>query len=105
MGKLTPETMVWLGFLAILYGILVGGAWVRRTKEGLWDTVSTIIFTLIALLATLNLVYLGVRQRDGLQNAKQKLECVATQIAALREDVFTPNVRLPIPACDIKWEQ
>lgn len=105
MGNMSPEAFLLLGFLTLLYGVLVGGAWVRRDKEGLWDTVSTVIFTLIAAVATVNLVFVTSKQAETIQQAREKLDCVATQITALRQDVLTPDVREPIPVCDVHWDK
>ena len=96
MEFLSPGTMVLAGLLVLLYGILVGGTWVRRTPGKMWDTASTIIFIVIAAAATLNLVYVGARQGDAFQKAKNRLDCVSEQLAAVR-------AQAPMPQCDVRW--
>ena len=103
MGFLTPGYMVLLGLLVLLYGVLVGGTWIRRTPGKVWDTAQPIIFIVIAAVATIDLVIIGARQGAAFQKAKVKLDCVATQITALREDVMTPDLRETVPDCDVHW--
>lgn len=98
MGAMTPGTLVLLGFLVLLYGALIGGTWVRRNSEKLWDTVSTVIFIVIAAAATLNLVIVGARQADAFRKAKERLDCVQVQLDAVR-------VQAPMPDCQVKWDQ
>jgi hypothetical protein len=93
---LSPGTLVLLGLLVLLYGILVGGTWVRRTPGKTWDTASTIIFIVVAAVATLNLVYVGARQSDAFEKAKLRLDCVAEQLDAVR-------AQAPMPNCQISW--
>lgn len=95
--ELSPGTLVLLGLLVLLYGILVGGTWVRRTPGRTWDTVSTIIFIVVAAVATLNLVVVGARQNDAFEKAKNRLDCVSEQLAAVR-------VQAPLPSCQIAWD-
>ena len=95
--ELSPGTLVLLGLLVLLYGILVGGTWVRRTPGRTWDTVSTIIFIVVAAVATLNLVVVGARQNDAFEKAKNRLDCVSEQLAAVR-------VQAPLPDCDVAWD-
>jgi multisubunit Na+/H+ antiporter MnhF subunit len=47
---MSPGIMLLIGLLLVLYGLIVGGTWVRRTPENIWDTASTIIFTIIAYI-------------------------------------------------------
>ena len=96
MGVMTPGTLVLLGFLILLYGLLIGGTWVRRNSEKMWDTISTVVFILIAAVATIDLVVVGVRQANNLQKAREKLDCVAVQLDAVR-------VQAPMPDCDVHW--
>ena len=95
--ELSPGTLVLLGLLVLLYGILVGGTWVRRTPGKTWDTVSTIIFIVVAAVATLNLVVVGARQNDAFEKAKNRLDCVSEQLAAVR-------VQAALPSCQIAWD-
>lgn len=95
--ELSPGTLVLLGLLVLLYGILVGGTWVRRTPGRTWDTVSTIIFIVVAAVATLNLVVVGARQNDAFEKAKNRLDCVSEQLAAVR-------VQAALPKCQIAWD-
>jgi len=98
VGFISPGTMVLGGLLVLLYGILVGGTWVRRQPEKLWDTVSTIIFIVVAAAATLNLVYVGAKQADAFEKAKDRLDCVAVQLDAVR-------AQAPMPTCSVAWDQ
>jgi len=98
VGFISPGTMVLGGLLVLLYGVLVGGTWVRRQPEKLWDTVSTIIFIVVAAAATLNLVYVGAKQADAFEKAKDRLDCVAVQLDAVR-------AQAPMPTCSVAWDQ
>lgn len=95
--ELSPGIMVFIGLLVLLYGVLVGGTWVRRTPGKLWDTVSTVIFIVIAALATVNLVFVEVRQAGAFDKAKARLDCVSEQLAAVRVQAALPN-------CPIAWD-
>lgn len=97
MGVMTPGTLVLLGFLILLYGLLIGGTWVRRNSEKLWDTVSTVIFIVVAAVATIHLVIVGARQNEAFQKAKDRLDCVAIQLDAVR-------AQAKMPACDVHWD-
>jgi membrane protein YdbS with pleckstrin-like domain len=97
VGAMSPNILVLLGFLVLLYGILVGGTWVRRSSEKMWDTVSTIIFIVVAAVATIHLVIVGARQNEAFEKAKNRLDCVAVQIDAIR-------AQAPIPKCDVRWD-
>ena len=97
MGFLSPGTLVLLGFLVLLYGVLVGGVWVKRHDQKRWDTISTIVFIVIAAIATIDLVIVGARQATNMQKARVKLDCVAVQLDAVR-------VQAPLPECDIAWD-
>lgn len=97
MGWMSPGIMLLIGLLLVLYGLIVGGTWVRRTPENIWDTASTIIFTVIAAIATIHLVYVGARQADAFRKARDRLDCVAVQLDAVR-------VQAPMPACDVHWD-
>ncbi len=94
---LSPGTLVLLGLLVLLYGILVGGTWVRRVPGKTWDTASTIIFIVVAAVATLNLVVVGARQNEAFEKAKNRLDCVSEQLAAVR-------AQAPMPKCQIAWD-
>ena len=96
--ELSPGTLVLLGLLVLLYGILVGGTWVRRTPGRTWDTVSTIIFIVVAAVATLNLVVVGARQNEAFEKAKNRLDCVSEQLAAVR-------VQAALPTCSVAWDE
>ena len=97
MEFLTPGTLVLLGFLILLYGLLVGGTWVRRHQQQRWDTISTIVVLIIAAVATVDLVVVGARQGANLRKAREKLDCVAVQLDAVR-------VQAPMPDCDVHWQ-
>lgn len=94
---LSPGIMVLIGVLVLLYGVLVGGTWIKRTPNNLWNTVTTIIFIVIAALATVNLIYVEVRQGDAFDKAKNRLDCVAEQLAAVR-------IQAELPKCQIAWD-
>jgi hypothetical protein len=94
---LSPGTLVLLGLLVLLYGILVGGTWVRRVPGKTWDTASTIIFIVVAAVATLNLVVVGARQNEAFEKAKNRLDCVSEQLDAVR-------AQAPMPKCQIAWD-
>ncbi len=97
MGTLTPGTLVLAGTIVLVYGLLVGGTWVRRTPGKVWDTVSTVLLFVVAAAATLNLVYVGARQQNAFDKAKDRLDCVAEQLAAVR-------VQAVMPTCSVAWE-
>lgn len=97
MGWMSPGIMLLIGLLLVLYGLIVGGTWVRRTPENIWDTVSTIIFTVIAAVATISLAVTAARQGDAFRKAKERLDCVAVQLDAVR-------VQAPMPQCSVKWD-
>ena len=104
MGSMSPGTMVLTGLLIALYGVLVGGTWVRRQPERMWDTVSTIIFIVVAAVATIHLVIVGARQAAAFEKAKDRLNCVSIQLDAIRADLQTPmDAPLTIPNCDVHW--
>jgi hypothetical protein len=85
--------------------VLVGGTWVKRQPGKMWDTASAIIFIVIAAMVTVNLVYVQVRQADAFRKAKDRLNCVSTQIEAIRVDLQAPaGAPLTIPSCDVKWD-
>lgn len=95
---LNPGAAVLIGALVLLYGILVGGTWVRRNSEKLWDTVSTIVFIAISAFVSIHLVIVGARQADAFRKAQDRLDCVAVQLAAVR-------AQAPMPDCQIAWDQ
>ena len=97
MGSMSAGTLLLAGFIVLLYGVLVGGTWVRRTPGKTWDTVSTLIFIVVAAAATLNLVYLGARQQNAFDKAKDRLDCVAEQLAAVR-------IQAAMPTCSVAWD-
>ena len=97
MGTISAGTLLLAGFIVLLYGVLVGGTWVRRTPGKTWDTVSTLIFIVVAAAATLNLVYLGARQSDAFDKAKRSLDCVAVQLEAIR-------AQAPPDRCSVRWD-
>ena len=101
---LTPGYLVLLGLLVLLYGVLVGGTWVRRVPGKTWNTVQPIIFIVIAAVATFDLVFVAARQGEAFRKAKERLDCVAVQLEAIRADLQTPiDVPLTIPDCAIAW--
>lgn len=105
MGSLSPGIVVLTVLTLVLYGVLVGGTWVKRQPGKIWDTASAIIFIVIAAMVTMNLVYVQARQADAFRKAKDRLNCVATQIEAIRVDLQTPmDAPLTIPACDVNWD-
>jgi hypothetical protein len=97
VGFLSPGTAVLIGVLILIYGLLVGGTWVTRNPGRRWDTVSTIAFILIAAIATIHLVIVGARQSDAFRKARERLDCVAVQLDAVR-------VQAVLPQCDIAWD-
>jgi hypothetical protein len=97
VGFLSPGILVLIGTLLVLYGLLIGGTWVRRVPGKLWDTVVPIIFIVISGLAVVNLVVVEVRQGDAFDKARDRLDCVSEQLAAVR-------VQAPMPACQIAWD-
>lgn len=95
---MSPGMLVLLGGLVLLYGLLIGGTWVRRNPTKLWDSVvQPIIFIVIAAVATIHLVIVGVKQADAFQKAKDRLDCVAVQLDAIR-------AQAPMPTCDVHWD-
>ncbi len=98
MGTLTPGTLVLAGTIVLVYGLLVGGTWTRRTPGKTWDTVSTILLFVVAAVATLNLVYVGARQSDAFEKAKNRLDCVSEQLAAVR-------IQAAMPSCTVAWDE
>jgi hypothetical protein len=97
VGTISAGTLVLGGLLVALYAVLVGGTWVRRIPGKSWDTISTIIFIVVAAAATLNLVYVGARQQDAFEKAKLRLDCVSEQLAAVR-------VQAAMPTCSVAWD-
>lgn len=97
MGSLTPGSLVLAGTIVLVYGLLVGGTWVRRTPGKVWDTVSTVLLFVVAAAATLNLVYVGARQQNAFDKAKDRLDCVSEQLAAVR-------IQAAMPDCDVAWD-
>jgi hypothetical protein len=97
VGTLTPGTLVLAGTIVLVYGLLVGGTWVRRTPGKVWDTVSTVLLFVVAAAATLNLVYVGARQQNAFDKAKDRLDCVSEQLAAVR-------IQAAMPDCDVAWD-
>ena len=97
MGSMSAGTLLLAGFIVLLYGVLVGGTWVRRTPGKMWDTVSTLLLFVVAGIATLNLVYVGARQSDAFEKAKDRLDCVSEQLAAVR-------VQAAMPTCSVAWD-
>lgn len=105
MGSVSPGVVVITVLLLVLYGVLVGGTWVKRKPDRMWDTASAIIFIVIAAMVTINLVYVQVRQTDSLHKAKARLICISEQLAAVRVDLQTPmDAPLTIPNCDLNWD-
>jgi hypothetical protein len=97
VGFLSPGILVLIGTLLVLYGILVGGTWVRRVPGKLWDTIVPIIFIVISGLAVVNLVIVEVRQGDAFDKARDRLDCVSEQLAAVR-------VQAAMPSCQVAWD-
>jgi hypothetical protein len=97
VGFLSPGILVLIGALLVLYGILVGGTWVRRVPGKTWDTLVPIVFIIISALAVVNLVIVEVRQGDAFDKARDRLDCVSEQLAAVR-------VQAPMPDCQIAWD-
>ena len=97
MGSMSAGTLLLAGFIVLLYGVLVGGTWVRRTPGKLWDTVSTLLLFVVAGIATLNLVYVGARQQNAFDKAKDRLDCVSEQLAAVR-------IQAAMPTCSVAWD-
>lgn len=97
MEFLSPGILVLIGALLILYGILVGGTWVRRVPGKMWDTIVPIVFIIISALAVVNLVVVEVRQGNAFDKARDRLDCVALQLDAVRVQAALPN-------CQIAWD-
>jgi hypothetical protein len=97
VGFLSPGTLVLLGVLVLLYGVLVGGTWVRRHDQKKWDLVSTLVFIIIGAVVSVHLVIVGARQADAFRKARDRLDCVAVQLDAVR-------VQAPLPECEIAWD-
>lgn len=95
--ELSPGIMVLIGLLVLLYGVLIGGTWVRRVPGKLWDTVTPIVFIVISALAVVNLVVVEIRQGDAFDKARDRLDCVSEQLAAVR-------VQAAMPDCPIAWD-
>ncbi len=96
--ELSPGIMVLIGLLVLLYGVLIGGTWVKRSPDKLWNTaVVPIIFIAISALAVVNLVVVEVRQGDAFDKARDRLDCVGEQLAAVR-------VQAAMPDCPIAWD-
>jgi len=105
VGSLSPGVVGFTVVLLVLYGVLVGGTWVRRVPGKMWNTASTIIFIVIAAMVTLNLVFVQVRQADSFRKAIIHTDCVAAQIDAIRIDLQTPTTApLTMPNCDVHWD-
>ncbi len=98
MGFLSPGTLVLLGILVLLYGVLVGGTWVRRNDQKKWDLISTLVFVVISAVVSVHLVIVGARQADAFRKAKDRLDCVAVQLDAVR-------AQAPMPECSVAWDQ
>ena len=98
MGFLSPGTLVLLGVLVLLYGVLVGGTWVRRNDQKKWDLISTLVFVVISAVVSVHLVIVGARQADAFRKAKDRLDCVAVQLDAVR-------AQAPMPECSVAWDQ
>lgn len=98
MGFMSPGTQVLLGFLILMYGILVGGTWMRRNTTKMWDTAQTIIFIVVAAIATIHLIIVGAKQAEAFRKAKDRLDCVAIQLDAIRAQV-------EMPVCDVRWDR
>jgi hypothetical protein len=97
VGSLTPGTVLLAGTIVLVYGVLVGGTWVRRSPGKVWDTVSTLLLFVVAAAATLNLVYVGARQQNAFDKAKDRLDCVSEQLAAVR-------IQAAMPTCSVAWD-
>ncbi len=98
MGFLSPGTLVLLGILVLLYGVLVGGTWVRRNEQKKWDLISTLVFVVISAVVSVHLVIVGARQAEAFRKAKDRLDCVAVQLDAVR-------AQAPMPECSVAWDQ
>ncbi len=98
MGFISPGTLVLLGILVLLYGVLVGGTWVRRNDQKKWDLISTLVFVVISAVVSVHLVIVGARQADAFRKAKDRLDCVAVQLDAVR-------AQAPMPECSVAWDQ
>ena len=98
MGFLSPGTLVLLGVLVLLYGVLVGGTWVRRNDQKKWDLISTLVFVVISAVVSVHLVIVGAKQAEAFRKAKDRLDCVAVQLDAVR-------AQAPMPECSVAWDQ
>jgi hypothetical protein len=98
VGFLSPGTLVLLGVLVLLYGVLVGGTWVRRNDQKKWDLISTLVFVVISAVVSVHLVIVGAKQAEAFRKAKDRLDCVAVQLDAVR-------AQAPMPTCSVAWDQ
>jgi len=98
VGFLSPGTLVLLGVLVLLYGVLVGGTWVRRNDQKKWDLISTLVFVVISAVVSVHLVIVGAKQAEAFRKAKDRLDCVAVQLDAVR-------AQAPMPECSVAWDQ
>jgi hypothetical protein len=98
VGFLSPGTLVLLGVLVLLYGVLVGGTWVRRNDQKKWDLISTLVFVVISAVVSVHLVIVGAKQAEAVRKAKDRLDCVAVQLDAVR-------AQAPMPECSVAWDQ
>jgi type VI protein secretion system component VasK len=96
VGFLSPGTLVLLGVLVLLYGVLVGGPWVRRNDQKKWDLISTLVFVVISAVISVHLVIVGAKQAEAFRKAKDRLDCVAVQLDAVR-------AQAPMPECSVAW--
>jgi len=96
VGFLSPGTLVLLGVLVLLYGVLVGGTWVRRHDQKKWDLISNLIFIAISAVISVHLITVGAKQADAFRKAKDRLDCVAVQLDAVR-------AQAPMPECSVAW--
>jgi hypothetical protein len=97
VGFLSPGTAVLIGVLILVYGLLIGGTWVTRHDGKLFDTISAVAMLVIAAVVACHLVIVGARQAEAFQKARDRLNCVAVQLDAVR-------VQAPMPECSVKWD-
>jgi hypothetical protein len=71
---------------------------VRRNDQKKWDLISTLVFVVISAVVSVHLVIVGARQADAFRKAKDRLDCVAVQLDAVR-------AQAPMPECSVAWDQ
>jgi len=71
---LKTPAVIQLSLFCVIAGFIVGGLWARRKTEGTKDAITSICFIVIGALAALNILAIGVKQRDHWDYAKTQME-------------------------------